>query len=180
MARNAAQPPYQVIAESGVFSVSARTTPTLAPVRPPPQTLAPTRPAPLPESFIRTNERSYFAHEEIVVTFLNSNPRNGDWIGIFKESEPLNNLREGEFWMWVCGGKDRCSGPVSCNVFTIMEPPMCAVLIPFLPCLFRSKRALLCLVQAATTKPGINDGHSEVEDTEQSWLATMDGLGPRL
>ena len=103
LARNSGSP-YQVIAESGVFSVSARSTPTLAP----------TVSAPLPSTFISTDALSYFSHEEIVVTFGNTNPRNGDWIGIFKASEPSNNLQEGEFWMWVCGGQNRCSSLVSC------------------------------------------------------------------
>ena len=114
LARNSAQLPYQAIAESPVFSISSRPTPTPAP----------TRSAPLPSNSISTNARSYLAHEDIEVTFRGINPRVGDFIAIFEASAPSDNLDQGEFWMWTCGGKNTCSNAVSSRVAHIMRREM--------------------------------------------------------
>mmetsp|Transcript_5660 Transcript_5660/g.6210 ORF Transcript_5660/g.6210 Transcript_5660/m.6210 type:complete len:462 (+) Transcript_5660:123-1508(+) len=49
-----------------------------------------------------TNKKLYMFQESIQVIFDTENPRQGDWIGIYQASAPLNNLRDALFWMWNC------------------------------------------------------------------------------
>lgn len=82
--------PFEVIAWSETFTVRSPESPTSAPTA---------------SSFIATDSQSYFAGEDIVVSFVNGEPEQGDWVGIFRVSAPSNNLRTGEMWQWICSGQ---------------------------------------------------------------------------
>lgn len=43
-------------------------------------------------------------------------PRQGDWVGIYDASVPLDNLHVAHFWLWVCDNQGNgigCNGRVS-------------------------------------------------------------------
>lgn len=101
------------------LSPTPRPTPTLAPtITQGVQTPVPTSvPINQGSSSISTDKSLYSSDENILVTFQYFNPRNDDWVGIYRASTPSNNLQEGEFWMWMCGGQGSlCTSAVSMDL----------------------------------------------------------------
>jgi hypothetical protein len=83
--------PYEAVTESSaVFTVMGTPSPTGSPTVP---------------SVISTDAQTYLAGDVITVSFQNGDPMIGDWIAIFEASAPLDNLQNGELWMWICGGQ---------------------------------------------------------------------------
>ena len=61
---------------------------------------------------LTTNKASFETGEKIVISFINSLPKPGDWIGVYPSSAPSNNLRTGDLWLWTCGSQS-CGTSVS-------------------------------------------------------------------
>jgi hypothetical protein len=61
---------------------------------------------------LTTSKASFETGEKIVISFINSLPKPGDWIGVYPSSAPSNNLRTGDLWLWTCGSQS-CGTSVS-------------------------------------------------------------------
>ena len=102
--------PYVGYAASAPFEVKpygsdcpGAPTPMPTPAPTPRPTPPPTpRPSPAP-SMVYTDMSCYAKGEDISVSFINGEARNGDWVGIYYPDADLDYLGDPIMWVWLCG-----------------------------------------------------------------------------
>ena len=64
--------------------------------------------------------------EDIVINFLNCNPRDDDWIGLYPDWIDSQNLFYAHLWSWTCGDQNcrgrTTRGPMTLNEGNVGEP----------------------------------------------------------
>ena len=89
-----------------------------SPIRPPPAPQPTRPPAPRPcNTYIYTNSQDYDGGEDVVVTFENCQPEEGDWVGIYHADSHPDDLYKPLLWLYSCGSQ-HCSGRVSNGMVT--------------------------------------------------------------
>jgi hypothetical protein len=55
--------------------------------------------------------------EDIVINFVNCNPENDDWIGVYPDWTDTQDLGYAQLWAWSCGDQD-CRGKTTSGTIT--------------------------------------------------------------
>jgi hypothetical protein len=61
---------------------------------------------------VSTDQQVYSFGQDIRIDFINPEPQDGDWIGLYAATTNSNAVFEGEMWTFVCNRQSQCSGLV--------------------------------------------------------------------
>ena len=117
--------------ESPTARITISPFPTAAPIKTPSPTATPTNTPTTATPTVCVDEIEvvqdcFHMGDKIVVNFVNCNPRNDDWIGLYSEDADPEDLGYALLWQWACGDQacrgEAKSGTVSLDFQSIGEP----------------------------------------------------------